>query len=590
MFNKLVRYCTNPIRKELPFFLISILCFGGEDWIRYILHSNSISITNALYNISLIVLFSYFLTIFVSSTGKLSKIIIYTILILLLGIDIFLSMNFSTGISPQIFLLLAETNTRESREFLKEYAFSSGGILMIKSIIIYTFGALLLEYLWMKKNMFVIECKILSYVIIAIIIPSLIIGFISCGRFKVLFEINSSDNLSSWLCKKEYKPLDKISKLVYSAYALHLISNEVNEAFKNTISSNKVSAANNIKDSINIIVVIGESYIKSHCELYGYSLPTCPFLMKERNKGNLFVFQDVISPFNGTSASMKNFFSCNSLSENEAWYTKPIFPAIFKKAGFDVFFGDNQKEDVTPAIASLSLASFIYNDHICKLAYTHTNNRIDKYDGTFVKQINNFTLTSDKNLVIYHLMGQHVNAKERFPGKKEWNYFTSDSIHRNEPYLTKRKKQEIADYDNATRYNDYVLLQIINRFRNQNTVLVYFSDHGEEIYDYRDHKGRDLSTEAISYNYLKFQHEIPFMIWCSDIFMKKYPQTINDIKSSLLKPFMTDNLPNLLFHLGQINTEYYKSSKDLLNLDYICGARIVHATDYDRMRKRTIIK
>lgn len=76
----------------------------------------------------------------------------------------------------------------------------------------------------------------------------------------------------------------------------------------------------------------------------------------------------------------------------------------------------------------------------------------------------------------------------------------------------RKKKKEIADYDNATRYNDYVLMQIINRFRNQNTVLLYFSDHGEEVYDYRDHKGRDLSSNTISYNYLKYQHEIPFMI------------------------------------------------------------------------------
>ena len=37
-----------------------------------------------------------------------------------------------------------------------------------------------------------------------------------------------------------------------------------------------------------------------------------------------------------------------------------------------------------------------------------------------------------------------------------------------------------------TLYNDYVLKNIIDLFRDKNTVVLYFSDHGEEIYDYRD--------------------------------------------------------------------------------------------------------
>ena len=71
----------NPLMKELPFFLIAVFCLGGEDQIRYILHSNCISITDTLCNISLTVLFSYLLTCIVTYIGKLSKIILYGILI-----------------------------------------------------------------------------------------------------------------------------------------------------------------------------------------------------------------------------------------------------------------------------------------------------------------------------------------------------------------------------------------------------------------------------------------------------------------------------------------------------------------------------
>lgn len=83
---------------------------------------------------------------------------------------------------------------------------------------------------------------------------------------------------------------------------------------------------------------------------------------------------------------------------------------------------------------------------------------------------------------------------------------------------------------------------------------------------------------------MKYQHEIPFMIWCSDKFKESFPQVIGEIKNSLSKPFMTDNLPHLLFHLAKIKTEYYKESKDLLSPSYNCGRRMVHDCDYDKFR------
>ena len=553
---------------------------------RFLLHNNPSS-AETLSNFSLIVLFAYVLTYLVFLAGKFLKILFYAILFFLAGIDIFLGMNFATEISPQIFLLLSETNARESKEFLNEYLSSSGTLLMIRSFFLYLLLAVLLEYIWKRRNKLRLPNafkKVLSFICRASVILLVIVGLYSCERFGSLFHINSSDNLSAWYSQKEYQPHNKITKLLYSTYALRLVSNEVKEALKNTLESDAVDSKTEVKDSLNIVVVIGESYIKSHCQLYGYPLPTTPYLNEEKMRGNLYVFDDVISPFNGTNASMKNLLSCNSLSEDEAWYTKPIFPAIFKKAGYEVTLWDNQREDVTPAIVSLSLASFMYNDEICKLSYDRTNNWTDKYDGAFVDSTCEYGLTSSRSLIIYHLMGQHVDAKERYPRNDRWDYFTSDSFHREESYLSNNKKQEIAEYDNATRYNDYVLMQIIQRFRNQNTVIVYFSDHGEEIYDYRNHKGRDLSGANISYNYLKYQHEIPFMIWCSDKFTECNPQVIEEIQNSLSKPFMTDNLPHLLFHLAKIKTAYYKESKDLLSSSYVCGERIVHDCDYDELR------
>ena len=68
----------------------------------------------------------------------------------------------------------------------------------------------------------------------------------------------------------------------------------------------------------------------------------------------------------------------------------------------------------------------------------------------------------------------------------------ADSIRfRKESWLTEEMRDDIAHYDNATRYNDHVLEQIIRLYEGQRTVVVYLSDHGEEVYDYRASSGRD---------------------------------------------------------------------------------------------------
>ncbi len=58
---------------------------------------------------------------------------------------------------------------------------------------------------------------------------------------------------------------------------------------------------------------------------------------------------------------------------------------------------------------------------------------------------------TDRDFVFFHLWGQHLWAGSRFPHTPENLYFTADSIIR--PDLAEKYRAEIADYDNATRYN-----------------------------------------------------------------------------------------------------------------------------------------
>ncbi len=139
----------------------------------------------------------------------------------------------------------------------------------------------------------------------------------------------------------------------------------------------------------------------------------------------------------------------------------------------------------------------------------------------------------------------------------------------------------IADYDNATRYNDMVVERICRLYAATSAVVVYFSDHGEEVYDYRDSCGR-LLTDKVSPMMAKFQFQVPFMIWCSDRYRQSHPQVVEAIRRATARPMSLDRLPHMLLGLGHISAECYRPACDVLSNEWMPGRRLINDTiDYD---------
>ena len=87
--------------------------------------------------------------------------------------------------------------------------------------------------------------------------------------------------------------------------------------------------------------------------------------------------------------------------------------------------------------------------------------------------------------------------------------------------------------------------------------------------------GRKAHTDDTK-NLLKYQHEIPFMVWCSDKYIKSHPQIIAELHTSLDRPAMSDNVCQLLFHLAKLETPYYKANRDLLSPSFTPQKRMVN--------------
>lgn len=534
----------------------------------------------------LIFLHAYMLAAVVTfSKSKVVKALAYIVIYVLFTTEITLEWIFGMNISPNVIMLFVETNARESKEFLESMLDKP----QLWQVPLCVAGMIVLNIIVEKNRLRVNQwCKgpKTTKILRGIAIFLLIGGVIFSYNYVKLFLCDEMNEVDEWRSHMR-NPDDLVTKVVVSFYDMSIAEKEMSRVITlaEQVEALPQSASN---DSLNVIVVIGESYIREHAALYGYPLQTTPFLSHEQKEGRLFVFTDMVSPYNQTTRVIRNLLSCNSLGHHEDWSSAPPFTAIYKKNGYHVTMYDNQKNFDMGFVFAYSLNTYLYHPQIMKVCYHETNDSTFEFDGQMVDDYQKRQTPSAKRLVLFHLLGQHVGFEYRYP--KNFAYFNEDSLSfRKEPWLTKDMREDIVHYDNATRYNDHVLQQIIGLYDQQNTIVVYLSDHGEEVYDYRENSGRDdWGMGSDPRQVLRWQYMVPFVVWCSDKYAATHPDIIKQLQNATSRPAMLDNVCQLLFHLSDLKTPYYNKTRDVLSSDYVCPKRILNESiDCDSLIKST---
>lgn len=503
------------------------------------------------------------------------KPILYFIIILLFFLQRFLIVSFGRAIGPDVLLMTAETNSDEASEFLKTFAFSHSSLRCYAECAIIIIIISITEHINKKRWLHSLSSPYLKSIFTVLCLFLLLIGIIKAKTWIDLFKCNTTESLAAWEYEEKTRFSDIITKVLYAGKGMEIGKNEIISASMAIEKYKNESFSCNSQDSLNIVLIIGESGIKNHYSIYGYRHDTTPNMLFEKEKGNLVAFTNVVSPYNVTTPAIKNLLSCNTLSKRENWAAFPFVPFIFYRAGYDVYFWDNQKKLDAGGGFTFELNSFLYNKYISSI-YSEMNDSCYTYDEDLVTSfINSKTKKGKHNFIIFHLMGQHIAFYSRYPKEEKYEFFTKDSIKRNESWLTDEKKQAIAYYDNATRYHDIVISKLFDYFRNTPTIMLYLSDHGEEVYDYRNNMGRKFDNNRISANMVEYQFKVPFFIWMSDKYKVNHPKLLEQMNMYKDRPFVTDITFNMLLGLAGIKTKYYNERQDLLHKKFITPKRLL---------------
>lgn len=551
------------------------------------------------------------LTVIPAKVRRWVSLALYVVLYGVALTDVFCFWKFGSVISPSMLMLVGETDSREAGEFLSTYlsldVLSSPVAWIMLLFILHSLVDLrkplcrLLKVDYAKlqarfhfgflrffhRYMLYPECGMLVLALLAWSVVT------SWGNKRGMARLMTADTIGSIehiLTEPDhgefYLP---IYRLAFSVYSNHLASQQVDKC---VAASKRVVVDSCSFRSPTIVLIIGESYSKAHCQLYGYPQKDTPRQRRLERGGWLTKFNDVVSCWNLTSFVFKNVLSMHVVGEKGEWCDYPLFPELFRKAGYQVTFLTNQfLLAAGQAVYDFSGGFFLNDPVLSKAQFDLRNTSLHRFDEGLLSDYDNF-LNEGKinlkgnNLIIFHLIGQHVSYNTRYPkDRAKWH---ADDYKELRPDIAgdHYRRRMIAAYDNACLYNDSIVTQIVKRFEDKDAIVVYMPDHGEEIFE----PGRDIicrnHSAAVDWPLAHYEFEVPFWIWCSRKYAHREPEVFKAIKDAKNRRFMTDALPHMMVWLAGISSKDYNDKYNLLspNYDESRPRVLKNSVDYDKLR------
>lgn len=448
---------------------------------------------------------------------KFFAIPVFAILLLANMLNTFHILTYQSGISTYAIFAMIETTGPESLEFVLDQI----SIIKLLTII----ASLTLPYL--------VFTKIIQRDTLIGKKSVTILGFI-------LFIATLFVAQTAW--DQGYRFLSSHPGYV-TAWSLDRYGKEVQRAaHENTLPANIFGDLTTDDSPQTYVIIVGESANRNHMGIYGYSRNNTPFAKQD----GWIQFNDVTSPATHTIPSLKHVLRFADLEQDGM---QPSIIDLFNAAGFKTFWFSNQTAPKGSGNILESMTARASDQSYINLS--RKEGKSTTYDGELIPHLDKaLEDPAPKKVIFLHLLGSHLTYALRYPRKNTLFPLDSRKGLSLQDWHDDNALEHINHYDNSLAYTDLVLHQVLQTIKNAHTTsfVLYFSDHGQEVYDTRNMRG------CSERNPTKHMVEVPMLLWLSPQYQKQHPQTVEYLKKAVDHPYSTQSLSGTIAQLASIKS------------------------------------
>ena len=305
------------------------------------------------------------------------------------------------------------------------------------------------------------------------------------------------------------------------------------------------------------IIVIGESANKDHLSWYGYERDTTPYTQKFPKP---YIFQNIHSPHALTMPSLRKVLTFAHDDQVMEGLGKGSIINIFNAAGFKTFWISNQLsqskfDNLVGMLGKDAKEAIFINDYNDYLTTITKGNTVDEKLLPHIQKA--LEDKAPRKVIFVHLMGSHSPYDWRLPQGAQ--HFSLNSP---------TPAQKFVDiYDDTIRYTDKVIADILAKMLKlkEDSYLLYFSDHGEDISASPDscrcHNSDEYATPPM--------YDIPLMLWTNKAYKKSNPNLISRLPHYLDRPFNTQHLIHSIPYLSGISLDEMEPQHNLFSPSFV---------------------
>lgn len=304
-----------------------------------------------------------------------------------------------------------------------------------------------------------------------------------------------------------------------------------------------------------LVLVIGESTTRQHMSLYGYARETTPRL---KAIADLDVFNQVVAARPYTIETLQQMLTFADPHNPGREMTEPSLMNMMKQAGYKTIWITNQ-QTMTKRNTLLTYFSQQMDEQVYLNQSRAQSSR--EYDSNVFEPFRRALADpAERKFIVVHLLGTHMSYKYRYPPE----YEVFKDRHGLADWADGDKVPVINSYDNAVLFNDFVVSTLIEQLRDSHAqaLLVYTSDHGEDVFDSPGHTvlGRNESSPTVP------MYAVPFIVWRSESWRIHDGRDFSSVRN---RPYALYDFIHTWSDLAGLNYRNFDATKSLVSNTYV---------------------